>query len=123
MPPFAIPSLEQNRKDDPGIWPECGAASIKALFRRPTESPPNIGLIGRSGVRKVGRFPVDKPSGRSLYTTHRRAVRLRRDCAPLKLLTGTVNRHPIVLGCLSFFDALRAQPGSGDRLIPGLFDK
>jgi len=32
MPPFAIPSLEQNRKDDPGIWPECGAVSVKALF-------------------------------------------------------------------------------------------
>ena len=32
-----------------------------------------------------GRFPVDKPAGRRLYTTHRRAVRLRRDCAPLIL--------------------------------------
>ena len=34
MPPFAIPFLEQNRKDDPGIWLECGTASIKALFTR-----------------------------------------------------------------------------------------
>jgi len=32
---------------------------------------------------KSGRFPVDKATGRSLYTGHRRAVRLRRDCAPL----------------------------------------
>ena len=53
MPPFAIPSLEQNRKDDPGIWPECGAVSIKAWFRRPAESPPKIGVTGRTGVQKV----------------------------------------------------------------------
>ncbi len=47
---------------------------------------------------------------------------LRRDCAPLKLLTGTVKRHPIVLGCMGFDDP----PGDrrvGIATIPGLFEK
>src|SRR5262249_21979800 len=41
-------------------------------------------------------FSVDNSRGQSLYKDQRRAVRLRRDCAPLKLLTGTVNWHPTV---------------------------
>ena len=73
-------------------------------------------------VQKCGRFPVDKPPGRRLYTVHRRAVRLRRDCAPLKLLTGTVKWHPIVLGCTGF-DGSPAYRGVGVAMIPGLFEK
>jgi hypothetical protein len=45
-----------------------------------------------------------------------------RDDAPLKLLTGTVKRHPIVLGCMGFDDP----PGNrrlGFSTNPGLFEK
>ena len=37
------------------------------------------------------------------------------DDAPLKLLTGTVKRHPIVIGCLASLTALRA---TGERGSP-----
>ena len=44
-----------------------------------------------------------------------------RDGVPLKLLTGTVNRHPIVLGCAeSRRLSGRPERGSPD---PGLFEK
>jgi hypothetical protein len=45
-----------------------------------------------------------------------------RDDAPLKLLTGTVKRYPIVLGCMGFDDP----PGDrrlGIFTIFGLFEK
>src|SRR5665213_1066481 len=56
--------------------------------------------------------------GRSLYTAPRRAVRLRRDCAPLKLLTGIVKRYPIVLGCTGF-DGSPVRRGWGPPWFPG----
>ena len=52
MPPFAIPSLELNRKDDPGIWPECGAVSIKAWFCRRSESLMDTGLRAGHASKK-----------------------------------------------------------------------
>src|SRR5664279_4209649 len=45
-----------------------------------------------------------------------------RDDAPLKLLTGTVKRYPMVLGCMGFDDPL-GLPEVGISQVPGLFEK
>ena len=45
-----------------------------------------------------------------------------RDDAPLKLLTGTVKRYPMVLGCMGFDDP-PGLPEVGIPQVPGLFEK
>jgi len=55
----AIPSLELDPKDDPGIWPQCGAASIQAWFRRRPGKPAcYMGKLSKLGFWKSCRFPV-----------------------------------------------------------------
>ena len=80
------------------------------------------GQIEIRACEKLSSFLVDNASGWGLYTPSRRAVRLRRDCAPLKLLTGIVKRYPIVLGCTGF-DGSPVHRGGGIAMIPGLFEK
>src|SRR5262249_94253 len=58
----------------------------------------------------------------SLYTADRRVVRSRRDYAPLKLLTGIVKRHPMVVGCAGFAGS-PAHRRVGTAMVPGLFEK
>src|SRR6185312_3885526 len=47
-------------------------------------------------------FLVDNGLERRIYTRSGAPSAFRRDCAPLKLLTGTVKPHPTVLGCMGF---------------------
>jgi len=108
-------------KDDAGIWPQYGAIWIKALFIHWA----GIFLAADSSVSlrpiKTGLIGWQFSRAKHIYTD-RRAVRLRRDCAPLKLLTGTVKRHPIVLGCTGFAGS-PAYRRVGSAMVPGLFEK
>jgi len=63
-------------------------------------------------------FPVDIRLRRSLYTRSGAPSALRRDCAPLKLLTGTVNQHPTVSDVWSF-DGSPVHRRAGTATVPG----
>ena len=58
--------------------------------------------MARHEFQKTFIFAVDKPISRSLYSGHRRGRPLRRDDAPLKLLTGTVKKASDSLRVLGF---------------------
>src|ERR1035437_7775142 len=87
----SIPRSRTRPKDGPWIWPQCGAAGLNIPVPGGPGSPVAAGGIVAGVRQNCWPFPVDSPQGRSLYARSRRAVRLRRDCAPLKLLTGIVN--------------------------------
>ena len=113
-PPVAIPSLERSLR----TTQEYGLSTARYELRHCLS-------FGRAKIfptlvvgQKNGAFLVDNAGGQSLYTPQRRAVRLRCDCAPLKLLTGTVNRHPIVLGCTGFAGSSAYRRG-GPPWFPG----
>ena len=118
MPPLANSSLEVER---PRTAHEYGLSAarqaLKLRFREGRKSPYSR-AIGAPSVSETDHLRLTFPWSRSLYTASRRAVRLRRDCAPLKLLTGIVNRYPIVLGCTGF-DGSPVIGGWGPPWSPG----
>ena len=104
-PRFAIPSLELAPKDDPGLWPECGAACVNTLFANAPKVHLLKGYFDAAGLQKT----VDLRLTRLRAEAYIPAIGVPpascwRDDAPLKLLTGTVKWYPMVLGCMGFDD-------------------
>ena len=71
------------RKDDPGMWLKCGTTVGRATVKNGL----NTGIAADAMARSANRLLLTTTETRPYNTSIRRAVRLRRDCAPLKLLT------------------------------------
>jgi hypothetical protein len=56
MPPYAIPSLEISCKNDPGIWPQYGAAGAQMASAARPNSPFAAGRIGQFCTAEIGPF-------------------------------------------------------------------
>ena len=121
MPRSAIPSLKLSLRTAQEYGFSAARQSLRLSFGEGAEMPvPQRYFDG--AARKCRLFAVDKAISRSLYTGHRRAVRLQRDCAPLKLLTGPVNGIRLFSDAMGF-DGSPANWGVEIATISGLFEK
>ena len=80
------------------MWLECGAALTNPFFGSNQKLQEIRGKLDVTEIRKVGDFWLTGNEAEAYIPAIGALYRLRRDRAPLKLLTGTVKHHPIVIG-------------------------
>jgi hypothetical protein len=92
------------------MWLKCGTT----VGRVTVKNGLNAGIAADATARKANRLLLTTTETRPYNTFIRRAVRLRRDCAPLKLLTYVWKGLREVVGgsrFVGFWQALVCRPG------------